>query len=509
MKFEVSTNSLDQISSDAAIVFALQAEGDKKKTQKYVPLSSFVELDKILNGQLAKAMQLEQFTGKRGEVVSIIPATPVVPSRVFVIGLGKKDGFVADDLRRAVGSFAKKMKRKIDSISFTLPKGNEVALTPEDATYTIAEGLLLGGYDFSKYKSKGTEDHVLTVGIVSAASEVVKRSAEKGIKKAELYAQATILARDLVNEEAATATPSYLAQLAKDIAKAHPEIVCKVYGREQVEKMGMHAFLGVARAADTEPQFIHLTYLPAGRQVHHKRKLAIVGKGITFDSGGINVKPGDHMQDMKMDMSGAAAVLGVFSVIVRIKPDFPVTGLIAATPNLISGKSIVPGDIVKALNGKTIEILNTDAEGRVTMADSLSYAVKEKATEIIDLATLTGACVVALGTDVAGLMSNNRELAERVKAAAFDAGEKVWELPLEKDYKTMNKSEVADIANIPNSRYGGTITAGLFLEEFVDNTPWVHVDIAGPAFVERDSDIGPKGGSGFGVRTLLNLLVEN
>jgi leucyl aminopeptidase len=234
--------------------------------------------------------------------------------------------------------------------------------------------------------------------------------------------------------------------------------------------------------------------------------LAIVGKGITFDSGGINVKTGGHMQDMKMDMAGAAIVLSVFSVISKVKPEFPVIGVIAATPNMISGKSLVPGDVVKAMNGKTIEILDTDAEGRVTMADSLSFAVKEGATKILDFATLTGACMVALGNDITGLFSNNNELTAEIKKAAFDAGEKMWELPLEKEYKDMNKSEVADIANIPNSRYGGAITAALFLEEFIDNKHWAHMDIAGPAFAEKSTDLGPKGGTGHGVRTVLNLL---
>ncbi|MEK9178671.1 MAG: M17 family metallopeptidase, partial [Patescibacteria group bacterium] len=231
-----------------------------------------------------------------------------------------------------------------------------------------------------------------------------------------------------------------------------------------------------------------------------------VGKGITFDSGGINVKTGEHMTDMKMDMSGAAVVLSVFSVISDIKPNLSVLGIIAATPNLISAKSIVPGDVVKALNGKTIEILNTDAEGRVTMADSLSFAVRKKASKIIDLATLTGAVMVALGENVAGLFANNQKLTEQIKQASQEAGEKVWELPLEKDYKELNKSSVADIANIPNTRYGGAITAALFLSEFVGKIPWAHLDIAGPAFSQKGSDISEKGGTGFGVRTILNLL---
>jgi leucyl aminopeptidase len=205
-------------------------------------------------------------------------------------------------------------------------------------------------------------------------------------------------------------------------------------------------------------------------------------------------------------MSGAAIVLAVFSVITSIKPDFPVIGLIAATPNLISGKSLLPGDVVKAMNGKTIEILNTDAEGRVTLADSLSYAVKQGAARIIDFATLTGAVMGALGTEITGLFTNNRQLAEDIKKAALDAGEKVWELPLEKEYKELNKSDVADIANIPSARYGGAITAALFLEEFVDGKPWAHLDIAGSAFASKPGDLWPKGGTGHGVRTVLNLL---
>jgi leucyl aminopeptidase len=293
--------------------------------------------------------------------------------------------------------------------------------------------------------------------------------------------------------------------LALSIAKKDPKhLTCKVFGKKEAEKLGMEAFLGIARAVDAEPKFIVLEYTPD--KMSKKEKLALVGKGITFDSGGINVKTGDGMIDMKCDMSGAAIVLGVFSVISKINPSFPVLGIVAATPNLISGTSLVPGDVVKAMNGKTIEVLNTDAEGRVTMADSLSYAVKEKATKILDFATLTGACMVALGTDITGLLSNNKDLAEEIKKAASAAGEKMWELPLEKDYKELNKSEVADIANIPNTRYGGTITAALFLEEFVDNTPWVHLDIAGPAFLAKPNELGPKGGTGHGVRTVLNLL---
>ncbi len=507
MEFEFSNNSLSKISADAIIVFAFQNE--KGKPQKYQPLTNLLILDKELKGVLGKSAEAAKFEGKRGETLNIFPQTGVLASWIVVVGLGKKSEFTADDLRRAAGSLSMKMKKKVDSITLALPTKSETSFSDPMIIQLIGEGLYLGGYEFNKYhtKTEKGEKKLSTVIISKANAKGVK----EGIEKAKLYAQATILARDLVNEQSSVATPTFLADLALSIAKKDKNITCKVYNKTEAEKLGMGAFLGIARASATPPKFIHLEYNPEKAHSNrsgqvNKEKLAIVGKGITFDSGGINVKTGSNMQDMKMDMAGAAIVLAVFSVISAIKPDFPVIGLIAATPNSISGTSLVPGDVVRAMNRKTIEILDTDAEGRVTMADSLSYAVKQGATRIIDFATLTGAVMVALGNDITGLFSNNRDLAEEVKKAAFSAGEKMWELPLEKEYKDMNKSEIADIANIPNSRYGGAITAALFLQEFVDGKPWVHMDIAGSAFASKATDLGPKGGTGHGVRTVLNLL---
>jgi len=502
MQFEYSVNSLDKISADAILVFAFQ--NDKDKTRKFHPLSGLKNADEILKGSIFKVLEIAKFTGKRGESFSFFPEEKFLAKRIIVLGLGKKSEFVADDLRRAMGLISAKMKQKIASVALVLPNEDETSLSLFLTSQMVAEGIMLGAYEFSKYKTKEKNDKELTTVIISGKVSVDVKS---GIEKAKLYSDATILARDLVNEQSAVATPTYLADLALSIAKKDPKhIKCKVFNKEEAKKQRMEAFLGIAKAAgeNTEPKFIFLEYTPD--KSSSKEKLAIVGKGITFDSGGINVKGGDHMQDMKMDMAGAAIVLSVFSVISEIKPQFSVIGVVAATPNLISGTSLVPGDVVKSMNGKTIEILDTDAEGRVTLADSLSFAVKEGATRILDFATLTGACMVALGNDITGLFSNNHDLTEEIKAAAFDAGEKMWELPLEKEYKKMNKSYVADIANIPNSRYGGAITAALFLEEFVANKPWAHMDIAGPAFVSKSTDIGPKGGTGHGVRTVLNLI---
>lgn len=502
MQFEFSVNSLDKTSADAILVFAFQDE--KGKSSKFNLLKSAENVDKVLGGILLKTLEIAKFTGKRGESFSFFPQDKFLAKRIIVLGLGKKDEFIADDLRRAVGSFTSKMKKKISSAALELPSEDETSLAVFLTSQMIGEGIMLGGYEFTKYKTKENADKEFSTVIISGK---LSADVKKGLEKAKLYADATILARDLVNEQAAIATPTYLADLALSIAKKDPKhISCRVFGKEEARKLGMEAFLGIAKAADTkvEPKLIFLEYTPD--KASKMEKLAIVGKGITFDSGGINVKGGDHMQDMKMDMAGGAIVLSVFSVISEIKPQFSVIGVVAATPNLISATSLVPGDVVRAMNGKTIEILDTDAEGRVTLADSLSFAVKQGATKILDFATLTGACMVALGIDITGLFSNNHDLTKEIKAAASAAGEKMWELPLEKEYKKMNKSDVADIANIPSSRYGGAITAALFLEEFIDNKPWAHMDIAGPAFAEKSTDIGPKGGTGHGVRTVLNLL---
>jgi leucyl aminopeptidase len=495
MQFEFSNNSLDKISSDVILLFVFQTgKGDAIKLTNEAK-----NIDSLLGGKLLKSMEIASFSGKRGEMFSYFPQDKILSPWVIVLGLGKEQEFIADDLRRVAGIFAKTKGKQVKSIALCLP---ESLLSESVSARMFNEGLMLGLYDFNKYKTKKKKQEKLLNLVIF--SKVKDAKIQNELEIAKLYAQATILARDLVNEQAAVATPTYLSDLALEIAKQDPNISCKVFGRKEAAKLGMEAFLGIARASEEEPKFIHLEYKP---QKSAKKKLALVGKGITFDSGGINVKPGDSMIDMKMDMSGAAIVLGVFSVISQIKPDFPVMGLIAATPNLISSRSLVPGDVVKALNGKTIEILNTDAEGRVTMADSLSYAVKEGATEIIDFATLTGACMVALGTEISGLFANNQDFAQKIKTAAFSAGEKVWELPLEKEYASLNKSEVADIANIPNTRYGGTITAALFLQEFIGDVMWAHLDIAGPAFSGKGTDVSIKGGTGHGVRTVLNLLV--
>lgn len=494
MKFEVTGNNLSEISADGIIVFYFSGKSTR----------AFEKLDNFFHGIISEQIKTDNFKAKIGDILTFYTQRKALSPKIFVVGLGKKEEFSNDKLRKAMASFAKSVKNKLNSITLSPLDSSEVDLDIFTQAKLMAEGLLLGDYTFNKYRKVTEEEKELEIVIFSESNKNTQLKIKEGVKEARIYYEATKIARDLVNEQSAVVNPTFLAKLAQDIAKANPEVTCTVFDKSELEKMGMEAFLGIARGSDTPPKFIFLEYKP--KRGASRRKLAIIGKGITFDTGGVSLKREGHMTTMKIDMAGAAAVLGVFSVISEIKPDYSVMGIIAATPNLVSGKSIVPGDVVRALNGKTIEVLNTDAEGRVTMADSLSYAVKKGATEIIDLATLTGACEVALGTSITGLFTNNNVLADKVKKAAADAGEKVWELPMEKEYKELNKSEVADIANIPNTRYGGAIAAAWFLEEFVDNKPWVHLDIAGPAFAEKKFDLGPKGGTGFGVRTLLNLL---
>lgn len=496
MQFAVSKNTIDQVSADVAVIFAFE---EKKG---YRLAKEINQLPKELQEIVANQLTLDQFEGKEGEVDFIFTQNKVLAPRIGIVGLGTKKEITQNTIRKGMAILSKRINRSVNSIAVSLP--SEVSVSEEIQAQMIVEGIEMGSYTFGNYKKKNPKDKDLEMVILSSPNEKEHAKLDRGISLGHAYYLATKLARDLVNEQAAVATPTLLATVAKEIANQNTQITCTVYDAKELEEMGAHAFLGIARGADTPPKFIVLEYTP--KNVSNKKKVAVVGKGVTFDTGGVNVKPEGYMTTMKMDMAGGAAVLGVFSAMNVIKPPFKVMGIVVATPNLISGKSLVPGDVVTAMNGKSIEVRHTDAEGRVILSDALSYAVQKGATEIIDLATLTGACMVALGPDIAGVMGNDKTIIENLKGASEVAGEKIWELPLPEEYKEFNKSEVADVSNLPSSRYGGAIAAGLFLQEFVDNKPWAHIDIAGPAFAEKEYMFGPKGGTGFGVRMILQYL---
>ncbi len=372
----------------------------------------------------------------------------------------------------------------------------------EAASQASAEGALMGLYTFRKHKTKANDNggEIRQYLIVGEAKDT--DALEAGSRKGSILAEATNLARDMVNEPANLMTPTDMAETAEKVAKLHG-LEISVFEEKAMQEMGMGGLLGVARGSRQAPKFAVLRYRGSNAS---QKPVALIGKGITFDSGGISIKPSDKMEEMKGDMAGGASVIGAISAIAQLKPKINVLAIIPATENLPDGNALKPGDVLTALGGKTIEIISTDAEGRVVLADALGYAIKEGARYMVDVATLTGACVVALGKICTGAFSNNQEIADRIIAASQEAGEMTWQMPMYDEYDELNKSEVADIKNV-GGRWGGAITAAKFLAEFAGDTPWVHLDIAGTGLSDKESGHLVKGASGTPVMTLVNFVL--
>ncbi len=485
MEFHASNTPLLDWSGDALIIGLSEAA---------LPLSTtLAEINSRLSGLLQELIDEAEFTGKDGTSAMSRVGPGAAVRKLGIVGLGAAEAITADTLRRAAAAAARLAKKeKCASLGLSLPLvQNDPALTAQ----ALAEGVSLALHHDNRFKSddkasKVTLDHIHLLGLPDQ---------EASLQTAQAICDGVILARELVSAPANVVTPEVLAQTAQDIATAHG-LELEILEREQCEALGMGAYLGVAQASDLPPKFIHLTYKPAGTPT---RKLAIVGKGLTFDSGGLNIKgAGSGIEMMKIDMGGAAATLGAAKAIAQIQPDVEVHFISAAAENMIGGNAMRPGDILTASNGKTIEVNNTDAEGRLTLADALVFAEKLGVDAIVDLATLTGACIIALGDDIAGIFSENDQLAGALATAATAAGEKFWRLPMEEKYFDGLKSIVADMKNT-GPRPGGSITAALFLKQFVTSTPWVHLDVAGPVWTEKESGYNNPGGTGFGVRTLV------
>jgi leucyl aminopeptidase len=463
-------------------------------------------VDKALGGLISDIAGEEHFKAGLGDFLLVRPGGGIRAKKIVVIGLGDRKAFGEEAVRVAAAvslNCAKALgAKRVVSIFHGTGAGK---LSPRSSAKAIVEGVRLGDYSYGRYKKESAGKAPQVFDIVTIDQKLL-RAAEEGLRLGEWYAQATIVARDLVNTPGKHMSPADLVSAAKDIAgKRGSGVRTKVYDKAALERMGAGGILGVAQGSDHEPFLVHMTYRPK-RKTSKTKSVALVGKAITFDSGGLSLKPAEAMMTMKLDMAGAADVLGVFSVIGDMAPDVEVHGIFGACENMPSGSAIRPGDVVEVLNGKTIEILNTDAEGRVTLADTLVYAAKQKPDAIIDLATLTGACMVALGEEITGIMSNNATLTKKIMQACDSAGENMWELPLVERYRPLIKSDVADYKNI-SGKYGGAITAGLLLQEFVNDTPWAHLDIAGPSFAEKPLNAYTKrGGTGHGVRTMLELL---
>lgn len=464
------------------------------------PLSGVAaSVDEALGDLISEfVIKKDNFEAKCSDTYLLQTYGKIPASKVLVVGLGSKDKFTLNKLREISAKIVKKLSSiKAKSVCIDLGK---LEFCPSESGYAVALGALIGDYSFDKYKTEKNEDKKIKEFVLVEKDSEKFDKLLKGVEKGQKIAEAMKIARDLSNEPAKYATPTKLAEIAKNI----DGVKTKIYEKDEIEKMGMGAFLAVGRGSSEFPKFIHMKYVPS----NPKKKIAIIGKGITFDSGGLDIKPAASMLTMKDDMSGAACVLAVMNSLKKFNPNVEVHGIIAACENMPGCAAYKPGDILVAKNKKTIEVDNTDAEGRLTLADALCYASELGVDEIIDIATLTGACMVALGTHAGGIMGNSEELMDDLIKSGNENGERFWKLPMFEEYFDTLKSDVADMRNT-GGRWGGASSAALFLQKFVsENVKWAHLDIAGTAFLDKPQKELIKGATAMGVRTLINYLIN-
>lgn len=497
MKISVKSGAAEKESTDIIVISLFE-------NTKKIP-SELSSLDKASGGFISNLLQNKDFTGKLNETVMIPTYKKAIPKRILLVGLGKTTELSSDKVRQAAGTATRVIQgKKFKSPSMLLYKTEYKGISIEDITRSVVEGVLLSLYNFTMYKTLKKEDKdVINNFTLIVYKKDVLAKVKSVAKNTQTVAEAVCFTRDIVNMAGSDATPTFLANKAKEIAKK-TGVKCRTLSRPDMKRLGMGGILNVSRGSSQPPKFIILEY---NTRKKNNDTIVLIGKGVTFDSGGISLKPGANMDLMKADMAGAAAVLGAFKAISNLKPATHIVGLVPCTENMPSGSALKPGDIIKCMSGKTVEILNTDAEGRLILADAIAYAKRYKPDAVIDLATLTGACVAALGTFTSGMLGNNDKLKERVKHAGEKSHERVWELPLWKEYYELIKSNIADIKNT-GGRYAGTITAACFLGEFVEDFPWVHLDIAGTFLVEKDTPYIRKGATGVGVRLLTRLILD-
>ncbi len=468
-------------------------------------------VDQALDGAIRQEIEHgKAFKGKLGETL-ILPTYGKLPARyVVVVGLGKAEDCKSLQLRRASAAAIRAcQKLKVSSVATLLHGAGIGQIDAQAAARLLAEGAILGNYRFTLRKTKDPADEPVSIDTLTVVEQDQAKlgAIETGLRWGAAIAQATCQARDWVQDSPNYVTPTFLAEQAQKLKGG--QVQCQVLDKAEIEKLGMGSFLSVARGSVEPPKLIHLTYTPATGTP--KKKVTLVGKGITFDSGGLSLKPAASMELMKNDMTGAAVVIATMRALAELGDlDIQVDVVAPCCENMPSGQANRPGDIVTAMNGKTIEINNTDAEGRLILCDALVYAQKHiQPDELIDLATLTGACIMALGKEASGIMGTDDSLLEAVRKAGNVAGERFWPLPLFDEFKDMLKSDVADLINAGSKGQAGSSAGGMFLKAFIeDNQKWVHLDIAGPSWTDRDVPEVPKGGTGVGVRTLLYYLYQ-
>lgn len=463
-------------------------------------------IDKKLNGVIRKLVKEKEFEGKPNQTTFIYSLGRLSIDKVMLIGLGKKEELTLEKLRQASATITKLAESKgIKKLMSNLADIKAKGMAAKDTGQAVTEGALLSLYKFEQYKTeKNNNKKKLSELILLTENEKNVKNMKNSIKIAKKISKAVCFARDLINHPGNTATPTYLAEQARKMAKEF-KIKCKILNRPDMEKLGMGGLLGVAKGSHQPPKFIILKYQGTKK---NKAPVVLVGKGLTFDTGGISIKPSRGMEEMKTDMSGGAGVMGAIMASASLKLPVNVVALVPATENMPGGSANKPGDVLKTMSGKTIEVLNTDAEGRLILADALTYAERYKPKAVIDMATLTGACVVALGHLATGLMGNDDKLMGAIKKAGEKTGERVWQLPLWKEYDELIKSDIADVKNV-GGRGAGTITAASLLKKFASKYHWAHLDIAGTAWTEKPNPYIPKGAVGVGVRLIVQYLRES
>jgi leucyl aminopeptidase len=453
---------------------------------------SVTALDSGVGGALNRLLAAGDFSGKRDETAVVYPSGPT--GRVLLVGLGKAEEIDRTAIRRAAAVAAKRARSiGVARAAFYLPPEARGGVRPGEAGQVIAEGLAQGVWQYTEMKRRDEDSKKPQLARVDILATDAVNELLQGHRIGEAIGAGHVFARGIQVLPGNICTPSYLANTARELAQRHGFEVT-ILDKAAIVREKMGALLSVAQGSAEEPRFIVLEYKGAAGP-----PVVLIGKGVTFDTGGISIKPAQNMEDMKYDMSGAAAVLGTFEALGRLKPRVHVVGLIPSTENMPSGTAVKPGDVITSHLGKTIEVINTDAEGRLILCDALSYARRYQPAAVIDIATLTGAIVVALGHTAAGVMGSDETLVEEVRAAGERAGERAWPLPLWEDYRELMKSDIADVKNA-GGRPAGSISAGWFLREFVDGFPWAHLDIAGTAYTDREDPTRVKGPTGMGVR---------
>ncbi|MBC7235444.1 MAG: leucyl aminopeptidase [Chloroflexi bacterium] len=496
MEVRVQRGAIQDISSELIVVNLFKGVSE--------PTGATGVVDRALGGAIRELIAVGDLTGEEGQTALLYPRGAIPARRVLVVGLGERERFGLETVRRVSAEVVRTVARLGVRDYHSIVHGAGAAgLDAEYAAQAVAEGTVLGNYRYRGYRTQDGQDKTVdTLTLVEFSADALP-VVERGARRGQIVAESACLARDLANEPANRLTPAGLAKFAKSIAE-EVGLACDVLGEKEMESLGMGALLGVARGSEEPAQFIVLEHgaVEEGRELD---TVVIVGKGITFDSGGISLKDREGMERMKYDMSGAAVALATARAAALLHLPLHVVALIPATENLPGGRAYKPGDVLTTLSGQTIEVISTDAEGRLILADALAYAERYRPKAIVDLATLTGGCIVALGHVASGLMGNDAELLAALKAAAARSGEKVWELPLFDEYKEQIKSDVADVKN-SGGREASAIVGGLFLSRFVGDCPWAHLDIAGTAWADKEQGYLAKGATGWGVRLLAEWL---